>query len=137
LLTALACAEEARVLTTVADVRALTLEEAERGWPVRLNGVVTYAEPAQNLLYLQDETGGMFIPSQWKMTDGSDPAAAQHQGAWVEVAGVSSKGKFMPFPAPEADGTIKARLLGERSLPRPTTTMTRSRPSRTSPTSPT
>ena len=25
----------------------------------------------------------------------------------------------MPFPAPEADGTIKARLLGERSLPRP------------------
>lgn len=119
LLTAVAWAEEARVLTTVADVRALTLEEAERGWPVRLNGVVTYAEPAQNLLYLQDETGGMFIPSQWKMTDGSDPAAAQHQGAWVEVAGVSSKGKFMPFPAPEADGTIKARLLGERSLPRP------------------
>lgn len=118
-LTVAAPAAEERVLTTVAEVRGLTLEEAERGLPVRLNGVVTYAEPAQNLLYLQDDTGGMFIPSQWKMTDGSTSAAAQRQGAWIEIAGVTSKGKFMPFPAPEADGTIKARLLGERPLPRP------------------
>jgi signal transduction histidine kinase len=108
-----------RVLTTVAEVRGLTLEEAESGIPVRLSGVLTYAEPAHDLVFLQDETGGMFIPSQWKMNDGSAAAAAQRQGAWVEVAGISSKGKFMPFPAPEADGTIKARLLGERPLPRP------------------
>jgi signal transduction histidine kinase len=118
-LTVAAPAAEERVLTTVAEVRGLTLEEADRGLPVRLNGVVTYAEPARDLLYLQDETGGMFIPSQWKMTDGNSTSAAQRQGAWIEIAGVTSKGKFMPFPAPEADGAIKARLLGERPLPRP------------------
>lgn len=107
------------MLTTVAEVRALSLDEAERGLPVRLNGVVTYAEPGRDLLYLQDDTGGIYIPSQWKMTDGSPAAAAQRQGAWIEIAGVSSKGRFMPFPAHEADGTIKVRLLGERPLPRP------------------
>lgn len=119
LLTVAATAAAERVLTTVAEVRGLTLEEAESGLPVRLKGVVTYAEPARDLLYLQDDTGGMFIPSQWKMIDGSSAVAAQRQGAWVEIAGVSSKGKFMPYPAPEPGGTIKARLLGEHPLPRP------------------
>lgn len=112
-------AQEPRPLTTVAEVRALTLEEADRALPVRLRGVVTYAEAWVGLMYVQDETGGTYVPANWRMADGSPLARARRQGAWVELEAVTSRGKFIPHPEAPAGGHVVVRLLGERPLPAP------------------
>jgi signal transduction histidine kinase/CheY-like chemotaxis protein len=49
------------VLTTVASVLALTPEEAQRGLPVHLHGVVSFFDPAWIMLFVQDRTGGIYV----------------------------------------------------------------------------
>src|SRR5512138_2816608 len=51
----------ATALTSAAQVRALSPEEAERGRPVRLHGVVTYFVPTSTTLAVQDATAGIFV----------------------------------------------------------------------------
>src|SRR5260370_15874954 len=49
------------VLTAVQQVRNLAADDAERGYPVRLHGVVTYYDPDSNTLILQDSTAGILV----------------------------------------------------------------------------
>ncbi len=48
-------------LTGISQVRGLSRSEAERGYPVRLEAVATYVSPASGHLFVQDETGGLYI----------------------------------------------------------------------------
>src|SRR5471030_1909661 len=49
------------LLTTVAQVRALTLEQARQRYPIHLKGVITYRAPEYQLTFFQDETAGIFV----------------------------------------------------------------------------
>src|SRR5262249_61466467 len=49
------------VLTRIEQIRRLSNEEAPRGYPVRLNAVVTYADLDWQILFVRDETGGIFV----------------------------------------------------------------------------
>jgi PAS domain-containing protein len=49
------------LLTQVRQVRSLDEKEAERGYPLRINGILTLYESKYNFAFLQDETGGIFI----------------------------------------------------------------------------
>lgn len=49
------------VLTTIAAVRALTLQQAAQGLPVELHATLTYYEPGDGLSFAQDATGGIFL----------------------------------------------------------------------------
>lgn len=98
--------ESLPTLTDVASVRALSLEEARREYPVRFEGVVTYVDPAWQLLFVQDETAGIHVQT--------DTVAWERiaVGQRVAVRGVSSPGDF----APSLDRAT-VRILGEGSLP--------------------
>lgn len=48
-------------LTTVAQIRALPAGEAERRLPVELHAILTYYQPAEGLIFVQDATGGIFV----------------------------------------------------------------------------
>ncbi len=77
------------VLTTVRQVRALSLEEAKLEYPVKLSGVVTVLSGSANSFFFADETAGISI-------DRNDVSPAVQSGDRVEVSGVSEPGFFAP-----------------------------------------
>ncbi len=77
-------------LTTVAQVRKLTREEARRGIPVRLHGVITYTEFDSKFLTLQDGTGGILIDTL------TAHIREPYQGDVVEVKGATGESDLIP-----------------------------------------
>ena len=77
-------------LTRARDILDLTAEEAQRGIPVKVRGVVTYTDPSwAGQYFLQDDTGGVFVGHS-----GKNPPEI---GQLVEVEGVSHPGAYAPF----------------------------------------
>jgi PAS domain S-box-containing protein len=94
-------------LTRVEQIRRMSIEEARRGYPVRLRAVVTYYNWDEDDLFIQDSTAGIWVnPSETKL--------ALHSGELVEVEGFSGVGDF----APEIDHA-HFRSLGEAPMPNP------------------
>ena len=60
------------VLTTAREAHSLTDDEAMRGLPVHLRGVITYFDPdfgtGQPAIFIHDETGGIFMKMICKPT---------------------------------------------------------------------
>ncbi len=79
-----------QTLSHAVEVRLLSIEEARRGYPVRLRGVVTYSEPGTPLLFVQDVTSGVRVRFA-----GEKPPPAQ--GQFVELRGRTSAGLWAPF----------------------------------------
>jgi signal transduction histidine kinase len=77
-----------RTITTAAELRALSAEEALRKYPVRIRAVVTLVAPERST-FLRDETGPCFMS-----------ARKQHPplvpGQLVEIEGVSYPGLYVP-----------------------------------------
>ncbi len=94
------------LLASARQVHALSAEEAGRGLPVRLQGVVTFVNRED--LTVQDETDGIYVIS--------DPTtmARLRVGQLVEVRGYSGPGDFAPI----VDGA-RVQTLGWRDLPAP------------------
>ncbi|MEK7676507.1 MAG: hypothetical protein AAB676_11815 [Verrucomicrobiota bacterium] len=49
------------LITTVQALRSLTVEEAGRGHPVRLRGVVTFYDAEWRILFVQDGADALFV----------------------------------------------------------------------------
>jgi len=58
-----AAAGPTRPLTTVAQIHALSSRLAARSLPVELHAIVTYYEPTEGQVFVQDATGGIYIAS--------------------------------------------------------------------------
>src|ERR1700739_1658952 len=71
-------------LVTVAAVKALTPEQAAEGRPVDLQGIVTFYDHAQQVLFFQDWTGPVYINVQRDY-----PVVA---GSRVEIRGTTGPG---------------------------------------------
>ncbi len=99
------------VLNSVSQMDKITPEEAKRGYPIHLLGVVTYYDPVWTFLFIQDATGGIFsfLPNS---TDASIPNHKFEAGQLVEVDGVSSPGQFAP-----TINNSRIRILKKTSLP--------------------
>jgi PAS domain S-box-containing protein len=94
-------------LTHVEQIRRMSIEEAGRGYPVRLRAVVTYYNWGVDDLFIQDSTAGIWVsPGQTKL--------ALHQGELVEVEGISGVGDLAP-----AIDHAHFRSLGEAPMPNP------------------
>lgn len=79
-------------LTTAAQVRALTPEEARREIPVRLRGVfMGDADPEGIAFVIQDETEGIYIQGPAELV------ADLCRGDLLEIEGVSDPGGFAPY----------------------------------------
>ena len=63
------------VQTTVGAIRQLAPDEARRGYPVRLRGVITMNYPHLTFLFVQDESGGIYVsPENLPLGEGSSRA---------------------------------------------------------------
>ena len=82
-------AAETRVLTKVAQIRALTAAEAAKRHPIHLEGVITYRAPEYLVTFFQDDTGGIFV---WIQQSDADIST----GSQVEVVGNTAPGDFAP-----------------------------------------
>jgi signal transduction histidine kinase len=97
------------LLTTVEQVKRLTRDEAQRGYPVRIRGAVTLALPGHNAILIQDSTGGVFV--QGVPAGGPD---APRTGECCEIEGVTGPGFFAPVV-----NSRRASRLGAGRLPDP------------------
>jgi diguanylate cyclase (GGDEF)-like protein len=82
-------------LTTARAAHNLTIEEANRAYPVHIRGVVTYFDPdygnGSAAIFVHDATGSVFVRQP------SGLAGALFAGALVDVVGISGPGGFGPI----------------------------------------
>jgi signal transduction histidine kinase/CheY-like chemotaxis protein len=79
------------VITRVGQIRSLTIEQAKQGRPVRLSGVITYYDPQEPDLFIQDSSGGI-----WINLEVVKPNVALSAGDLVEIQGVTEAPDFAP-----------------------------------------
>lgn len=99
------------LLTSVQQVRALNQEEGERGYPVRLRGVLTFHD--WGVSYFQDATGGIFLRNLVSQI----PA-----GTEIELEGVtelSNVGRKIAVIASKNAGPMLVRPIGPGRWPHP------------------
>ncbi len=97
------------VLTTAAEVHRLKREEAQRGYPVKIHGVVTCVLPERQAFVLQDASRGLYVEDHSAIR--SRPPGI---GEFLEVQGVTDPSLFAPIV--DAQQIIS---LGEGHLPTP------------------
>ena len=95
-------------LTTVSQLHSLKPEEASRGYPVHLRGIITFFDFKDNMLFVQDDTGGTFVEMH-RPADQSIRA-----GQLADVTGITVQGNFAPDL-----GNGAVRLLGKAQMPKP------------------
>ncbi len=88
-------------ITTSGEIRALSEEQAQHHPAAHLQGVVTYADAGWNLLFLQDQTGGVRV-------EGGLPQNLK-PGQFVDIKGIVISGGKNPTVA---DSQIEARPGG-------------------------
>jgi signal transduction histidine kinase len=94
------------VITSVDQLRRLTPDQAQLGYPVRIRGVITDDIPKPDF-FVQDATAGVYV-------EGSASLAPSHVlGNFVEVEGVTGPGRFAPVIRER-----RLRVLGTESLPK-------------------
>ena len=95
------------LLQSALAIRRLARSEAARGYPVRLEGVVTFSDTVWWSVFVQDKTSAIFVA----------PASGDLEirpGQQVRVEGVTAAGDFSPIVS-RATFTV----LGEASMPAP------------------
>jgi signal transduction histidine kinase len=101
------------MLTTTEQIRWLKPDEAKRGYPVKVRGVVTFLTTRNGKTAggsIQDGTGGA---SMWHL-DASGAASQVKVGDFCEVEGDTSAGSFSPQILCQ-----KLTVLGEGQMPEP------------------
>lgn len=103
------------MLTTAGQIRWLKPEEANRQYPVKIRGVITFLMTRRGGNVgadIQDGTGGIFLWELWNL----DPAttAKLQNGDFCEVEGVTSAGDFSPIIL-----SSNLTILGNGQFPEP------------------
>lgn len=97
------------VITHADQVRRLSPEEAARGYPVRIRGVITMDAPAPDF-FIQDATAGIFV-------EGSVSPRFPHMvKQLVELEGVTGPGKFAPVVREKQLRVLRTGLLPKAQL---------------------
>ena len=91
-------------LRTAAAVRGLTPQQAAAGVPVRLKGVVTFADQGLYSRFIQDETAGIYFGEMTNLP----PFQA---GQVIEIEGVTSPGEYAPIILPKSITVVDAGKL--------------------------
>jgi PAS domain S-box-containing protein len=98
-------AGEPAPLTSIGPIKSLSVDEAAQKRPVRLRAVVTFTNPDVTDVFVQDDTGAVYLPpSEW--------AKSVAEGDLVEIEGVTGPGTFARVVIPKA-----IRRVGHVELP--------------------
>ena len=98
-------------LTKIAEVRALSRDEAARGLPVRVRGVVTLLPADAPGSFTVDDGTGIWVGPP-KAEESSEAPASLRVGDLVEVAGHTHEGHFAPTISAQ-----QVRVVGRAPLP--------------------
>jgi signal transduction histidine kinase len=93
------------ILTAASSVRALGPQEARRGYPIRVRGVVTCVQSDRNAFVVQDATAGLYV------LDLSNGYELPRVGEFLEVEAITDE--------PGIARARELKHLGEGSLPDP------------------
>jgi len=100
--------QQSPVLSTAAQIRALSMEEAGKALPVRLKGTVTaFADSAHSSFFLLDSTGSALVNQ-------SVSSLSVESGQKVEVDGVTTTGQLSA-----AISALSVKVTGTTQLPSP------------------
>jgi len=91
------------ILTRTQQARELSVEEANRGYPVHLRGVVTFIDDFS--LFIQDSSAGIFVAA-------SGLAHEVSAGQLIELEGVTECPDFAP-----QIGKARVRVVGRAAMP--------------------
>src|ERR1700733_11715123 len=94
------------VLNTLAQIQALTSDQAAHLYPVRVRATVTYYDPAHWMMIVQEDGHGVYVGGPYPLD--------LHQGDHVEIVGRTSRGDYAPTINPET-----FRVLGPGPPPAP------------------
>jgi PAS domain S-box-containing protein len=100
-----ATANAHEVLTQVSQIRQLRRDQASQQIPVRLRGVITYADPGWRNCFIQDQSGGVYVDLNQTNI---------RSGQWVELTGHTGPGGFTPEIL-----NSRIQVLGNTNLPAP------------------
>ncbi len=108
-------AEPAREpISSIAEIRSLSIHEAKAGLPVRIRGVVTFSQPSISTLFIHDGQAGIFIDQE----PGQIHETLQ-VGDRVEVTGITGEGFFATVIRGAATPGAKITVLEHGELPEP------------------
>jgi signal transduction histidine kinase len=103
------------VVETIAQVRAMSPEEADRQLPVRLDATVIYFDPIAPCLFVQDGSACSYVALNGRLyPNGKYSCMDLQPGARVRITGVTGRGGFFPTLGDEG-----IELLGRGPLPAP------------------
>jgi hypothetical protein len=78
-----------KTFARIEEIRELKPSQAARELPVHLHAVVTFYDQAAGLLFVQDNSAGIFVE-----TKGAVPA---ERGMEIDLTGVTEPGDFAPL----------------------------------------
>ena len=90
--------ERCPLLTTAAAVNEMKREEAERGYPVKIQGVVICVVSNRPAFIVQDATRAVYV-----VVDSANISELPQIGTYLEVEGKTDKGSFAPIVRARAD----------------------------------
>jgi len=79
------------LITTASQIRSMTIEQAKQGRLLHLKGVITYYDPEEPDLFIQDSSGGI-----WVNLEGVKLNIPLSAGDLVEIQGVTEAPDFAP-----------------------------------------
>jgi diguanylate cyclase (GGDEF)-like protein len=105
---------EPATLTTAHSVHSLTIDQANRNYPVHLRVVVTYFDPyvdaRRAALFVHDQTGSIFVSVTAKAPPPLRP------GDLIDIVGVSAAGDYAPIVKDPRIQVISKSQLPQRAL---------------------
>jgi signal transduction histidine kinase len=102
------------LLTRAAQVRQLSREEAQRGYPVHLRGVVTYYDDVHAVYYDRKNRAIFFHDFESSVYVAMEAGATFAPGDLLDLEGRSGSGQFAPVVL-----TTRVKSLGRAPLPAP------------------
>lgn len=114
LLSLLSTVRADELITSAAEVRALSPEAAGKARPVKIRGFVPFVHPEGRALFLHDGVSGVFV-EQPVSGDLVWPAV----GDSIVVTGVTGEGLFAPVIRGIEGGPPGIEILGHDALPEP------------------
>ena len=104
------------VFTTVAELRQLTPDQAAKGIPLRLEGVITSVDPT----YFQDETGGTAFSGKWNIAESVNQDVPLRSGDAVTLEGTSCWNRdHAGISSPRSAHEIQIKVTGRAPYPEP------------------
>ncbi len=97
----------ASAITTAAQIRKMTVQEAQKSYAVRLRGIITYYDPDEPDLFIEDDTSGI-----WVNIEKGPPNVALKAGDVVELDGITEAPDFAP-----QIGNPQFKVVGRAALP--------------------